>query len=329
MVGIKDVAKKSGVSISTVSYALNGSSKVTEKTRAKIVAIANELNYIPNAAGRTLKKQETKIIGAFLGANDAPFFGELLHGMRLTLNNEGYNLIVCAGKESYRFLPEGIIDGALILDLRFSDEEIIRHADRGHKLTVLDREIDHPNIGKVLLDNKRGAELAMEFLKEKEHKFFYIVTGPIDVYDSNQRLQGVLNILKQHPSLNYRIIPGGFDKASGEQAAQKIADNYSEPVAVFSFNDEMAIGMYDYFDKTDYIIGEHIHIIGFDNVEVSHYIRPRLSTIHYSKKEWGERAAEQLIRLIKGEESETHIIAVELLKGDSVKSKRQIGSFHS
>ncbi|HLU21204.1 MAG TPA: LacI family DNA-binding transcriptional regulator, partial [Bacillaceae bacterium] len=111
MVSIKDIAKQAGVAISTVSYALNGSPKVTEETRAKILAVAKELNYVPNAAARTLKKRKTKIIGAFLTDYGGSFFGELLRGMRKTLNEKGYDLIVCTGKESHRFLPEGIIDG--------------------------------------------------------------------------------------------------------------------------------------------------------------------------------------------------------------------------
>lgn len=318
MVSIKDIAKKANVSISTVSYALNGSSKVTEETREKILKIAKELNYVPNAAARTLKKRSTKIIGAFLSDYSGPFFGQLLLGMRRTLNNAGYDLVVCTGKESHRFLPERIIDGAIILDATFQDEDVINNADRGHKLVVLDREIEHPNIERVLLDNKTGAELAIQYLLDKGHKDIYVVTGSKDSYDSIQRLKAVKNIMKNFPEVHFSTIQGDFDKASGEQAAKKILENYTNPVAVFCFNDEMAIGMYNYIEKTNFIIGEHIHIIGFDNIEVSHYLRPRLTTIHYSKEEWGSKAAEQMLKLIHGQKSKSQTISVNLLEGDSV-----------
>ncbi|MEK3888718.1 LacI family DNA-binding transcriptional regulator [Bacillus sp. FSL K6-3431] len=322
MVSIKDIAKKAGVSISTVSYALNGSPKVTEETSAKILAIAKDLNYVPNAAARTLKKRKTKIIGAFLADYGGSFFGELLHGMRRTLNKQGYDLIVCTGLESQRFLPEGIIDGAIVLDSNFIDEDLNNYANRGHKIVVLDREIDHSNIERVLLDNKLGAEIAVNFLIKKGHEHIIVLTGPSNSYDSIQRLQAVRQVFKQHPSIHLTIIQGDFDKPSGERAAQQITENYTEPVAVFSFNDEMAIGMYNFLEDTDYIIGKHIHIIGFDDVEVSHYTRPRLSTIHYSKEKWGEKAAEQLIHLINKEKSESQRITVELLEGDSVKERK-------
>ncbi|MFC5466563.1 LacI family DNA-binding transcriptional regulator [Lederbergia graminis] len=318
MVSIKDIAKQAGVAISTVSYALNGSPKVTEETRAKILAVAKELNYVPNAAARTLKKRKTKIIGAFLTDYGGSFFGELLRGMRKTLNEKGYDLIVCTGKESHRFLPEGIIDGAIILDAHFPDEEIITYADRGHRIIVLDREIDHPNIERVLLDNEMGAELAINFLLNNGHKNFVILTGSKESYDSNRRLKAVKEIFSRYPSLNLTIIPGDFDKASGERAAKHILANYAEPVAVFSFNDEMAIGIYNYLEQSQYNVGEHVHIIGFDNIELSNYTRPRLATIHYSKEDWGKAAAEQLLKLIKKEKTERQKISVELLEGESV-----------
>ncbi|CAM4184649.1 LacI family DNA-binding transcriptional regulator [Lederbergia lenta] len=320
MVSIKDIAKKAGVSISTVSYALNGSAKVTKETSAKILAIAKELNYVPNAAARTLKMRQTKIIGAFLPDYGGPFYGPLLHGMREALNKQEYDLIACGGKRSHRFLPEGIMDGAIVLDETFSDQELLNHAQRGHNIVVLDREMEHANISPVLLDNRAGTELAIQFLIKKGHRKLFLLTGPDGSYDSQQRLHAGLNILKKQQQVSYKVINGDFNKKSGELAARQIIRDYTEPVAVFCFNDVMAIGMYDYLATTDYIVGVHIHIIGFDNIEVSRYIVPRLSTIHYSKAEWGAKAAEQLLRLIQNEPISAPKITVELLEGESVQN---------
>jgi LacI family transcriptional regulator len=320
VVSIKDIAKKAGVSISTVSYALNGSPKVTEETAAKILAIAKELNYVPNAAARTLKKRETNIIGVFLTDYSGAFYGQLLQGMLETASNNGYELIVCSGKQSHRFIPEQMIDGAIILDQTFSSEELLNYADRGHKLVVLDRELDHPNINQVLLDNKAGATLAIDYLIEKGHRKIYIVTGPKGSYDSQQRLQAVRQAIKRYQHIDYTEIEGNFHKSSGEQAVQQILQQYTQPAAVFCLNDEMAIGMYNYLAKTDYRVGEHIHIIGFDNIELAHYTQPRLTTIHYSKRKWGALASEQLLKLIANEPVENERIYVTLIEGESVQS---------
>ncbi|PAE26678.1 MULTISPECIES: LacI family DNA-binding transcriptional regulator [Bacillaceae] len=320
MTSIKDIAKKAGVSISTVSYALNGSPKVTEETAAKILAIAKELNYVPNAAARSLKKRETKIIGVFLTNFGGAFYGQLLQGIQDSLNSKGYEMIVCSGKESHRFIPERMIDGAIVLDFSFSSEELLKHADAGHKIVVMDRELIHPNINQVLLHNTSGATLAIDYLIEKGHRKIYAVNGPDGSYDAVQRIEAVRQAVKWNQQIVYRELPGNFNKGAGEKAAEQIVNEYTEPVAVFCLNDEMAIGMYNYLAPTKYEIGKHIHIIGFDNIELSRYTQPRLATIDYSERKWGAVSAEHLLKLIAGEPFENERIYVTLIPGDSVQS---------
>ncbi|MBH0165059.1 LacI family DNA-binding transcriptional regulator [Fictibacillus sp. 7GRE50] len=322
MVSIKDIAKQAGVSISTVSYALNGSPKVTKETSARILAIAKELNYIPSAAARSLKKRETKIIGIYLTNYSGAFYGQLLQGMMETLSENGYELIVCSGKESHRFLPERMIDGAIILDATYETKELLSHAERGHKLVVMDRRMDHPNISQVLLDNKAGATLAIDYLAEKGHRKICVVKGPDISFDARQRLEAVQKAVQRYSHIEYIEIDGDFNKHSGEEAGKKIHQDFTEPVGVFCLNDEMAIGMYNYFSRTNLRIGEDVHIIGFDNIEVSQYIQPRLATINYSKHKWGALASELLLNLIQKKQGPEHErINVSLIEGDSVRKR--------
>ncbi|MDR7071449.1 LacI family DNA-binding transcriptional regulator [Fictibacillus barbaricus] len=318
MVSIKDIAKKAGVSISTVSYALNGSTKVTKETSERIIAIAKELDYIPSAAARSLKKRETKIIGVYLTDYSGAFYGQLLQGMMETLTQNGYELIVCSGKESHRFLPERMVDGAIILDATYDTEELLSHAERGHKLVVMDRKIDHPNISQVLLDNKAGATLAIDHLAEKGHNKVYVVKGPEESFDARQRLEAVRKAVQRYSHIEYIELDGDFNKPSGETAAKKIHDEFSGPVGVFCLNDEMAIGMFNYFSGKKLKIGKDVHVIGFDNIETAQYIHPRLATINYSKFKWGALASELLLKLIKNQEIDHERINVSLVEGDSV-----------
>jgi LacI family transcriptional regulator len=321
VISIKDIAKKAGVSISTVSYALNGNPKVTEETSSRILEIAKELNYVPNAAARTLKKRVSKIIGVYLTDFSGAFYGEILQGMKEVLNKRGYDLIVCSGSYSHRLLPQQMIDGAIVLDHSFASEELLKLAERGHRLVVLDRELHHPNVNQVLLDNKAGASLAVEYLIEKGHRKLYVVTGPKDSYDSKQRLQAAKQTILRNSDMIFIEIEGNFDKESGNRAAEQIIREYQEPVAVFCLNDEMAVGLYNTLVKANFRIGEQIHIIGFDNNELTQYTNPRLATIDYSKRKWGALASEQLIKLIGGEMVEHERIYVTLVEGDSVGSR--------
>lgn len=318
MVSIKDIAKQAGVSISTVSYALNGSPKVTDETSAKILAIAKELNYVPNAAARSLKTRESKIIGVYLTDFSGAFYGDLLQGVKEVLNQKGYDMVVCSGKQSHRLLPERMIDGAIVLDETFSSQELLKYADIGHKIVVLDRELNHPNVNQVLLDNKAGATLAVEYLIERGHRKLYIVTGPKGSYDSKQRLKAVKQTVARFEGLEVAELEGDFNKAAGERAAELIIGQYTEPAAVFCLNDEMAVGVYNYVMKTEYEIGKHIHVIGFDNIELTEYTAPRLATIDYSKRKWGALASEQLLKIIAGEPVDHERVYVTLVKGGSV-----------
>lgn len=317
-VSIKDIARVAGVSISTVSYALNGSSKVTEQTSERIHAIAKELNYTPNAAARNLKRKETRIIGIFLTDFKGDVYGDLLDGMKEVCSSQGYDLIVCSGKRSHRLLPERLIDGAIVLDQSFESEELLKYAEQNHKIVVLDRELEHSNINHVLLDNKAGATLATEYLVEQGHKKIYIVSGPEGSYDSDQRMKAVRMVAGRNEEIEWIEICGDFKKSGGELAAERIIEEYTEPVAVFCLNDDMAIGLSNRIAHTELVIGDHIHLIGFDNIELARYMQPRLMTIDYSKYKWGALAAEQLIKLIAGEKVEHERIYVTLEKGESV-----------
>jgi LacI family transcriptional regulator len=238
--------------------------------------------------------------------------------MKEGVNRSGYDLIVCSGKQSHLLLPQRMIDGAIILDATFSSEELLKYADLGHKLVVMDRDLDHPNVNQVLLDNKAGAALATEYLIEMGHRKLYVVTGPQGSFDSRQRLQAVKQTIDRIPDMEYVQIEGDFNKSAGELAGMRITQEYSGPAAVFCLNDEMAIGMYDYLATTDIRLGRDIHLIGFDNIGVSGYIQPRLATIDYSKRKWGVLASEQLLKLITGDEVDHERIYVTLVKGGSV-----------
>lgn len=319
MVGIKDIAKKANVSISTVSYALNNSPKITEETRQRILAIANEMNYIPNMAGRALKKQKTNIIGVYLTNFGGSFYGSLIAGINKTLNKSNYEMIVCSGEQSHLFLPEKLVDGAIILDATFPDEEISRYADRGHQIVVLDRELKKKNICHVLVDNKGGATLAIDFLLRQSINKIYVVTGPDESYDSQVRLKKVEEELARFNEGSFEIIEGDFTKEAGVSAAKKIIGEWTERVGVFCLNDEMAIGMYEHIEKTNYLVGSDIAIVGFDNTEVSQYLAPRLATVDYSMFKWGAVAAEKIIDLLNNKENVSdERIYTSLIPGQSV-----------
>ncbi|CAM3133814.1 LacI family DNA-binding transcriptional regulator [Sporolactobacillus spathodeae] len=320
MVGIKEIAKRAGVSISTVSYALNGSHKIPEATRERIKQIADECGYIPNRAARTLRNQTTRTIGVFLQNYGGQFYSEMIKGMNTMLADAQFDLIICCGSRSHHFIPERMIDGAIILDSSFQTEEILDYAKRGCKMVVLDRVLQHKNISQVLLDNRNGVLRGLEHLRQSPSSSnLYIVTGPEENYDSNERIAAAQSILANDKKVNVTTIKGDFSRLSGQKAAKQIEKEYKgQPLSVFALNDEMALGVYEYFQEKEPKMGKDISVIGFDNDWICNYLSPTLTSVNYSKYEWGYAAAESMIHLINEGESEKKSIPTDLKIRESV-----------
>lgn len=317
MASIKDIAKIAGVSISTVSYALNGSPKVTEETRKRIMKIAEEIHYVPNAAARSLKTQQTNIVGVFLGDYSGAFYGELLRGMNQELAKQGYELVVCSGRRSQRLLSEKIMDGGIILGDTFNDEEIRSFADRGHRLVLLDRVITHENVRHVLLDNTTGLTEAMQVLLQSAPKQVFVVTGPADSHDSKERLTVVEAFAANH-AVPVSLYNGSFTKASGIAAAEQFGPRLSHGDAIVCLNDEMALGVYDWLTEHSIPVGEAVSLLGFDGIEMTHYTTPQLATVDYSKEDWGALAAHTLIHMIQGRACDHAVIPSYFKTGGSI-----------
>lgn len=319
MITIKDVAKKAGVSISTVSYALNNSDKVALKTKARIQAIAKELKYIPNASGRNLKQKATKMLGFF--AEDYTglyFYGPILKGMRDEMNKKGYELIICSGKKSRFLIPQGIVDGAIILNGEFSNKDLLNYADRNHKIIVMDRKLEHENIKQVTLNNEKGIFKSFDYAYKLGHRIFYYISGSEGNFDAYHRLKAMREIAKQYPDVTLHEKPYCINSEEIEEVMEGILDEYSSPICVFSFNDDLSIKIHSYITKTNFVIGEHIHLVGFDNIEMAEFIQPSLTTINIPKEEWGIIAAQKLLKMVEGKEPIHTEIDVDLIKRSSI-----------
>lgn len=302
MVGIREIAKHAGVSISTVSYALNGNPKVTEETRDRILAIAKEMHYTPNLAGRTLKKQKTNMIGLYVNGFGGDFYSHVIDGVASVLKKNNYELIVgSGGSRSRAFIPQKFVDGAIILDVAFPTELVTDYADAGNQIVIMDRDISHENVCRVMLDNNDGAEKAIAALASAQVKHYVVVTGPTNSYDSQTRLKTAIRQVEKQDDQSILVIPSDFTIPGGRKAAEIIYNMGMKDVGIFALNDELAIGLYEGFTAHHVKVGNNVKIVGFDNDLLGTYLQPGLTTVDYSKHQWGERAAETLLAMINGE----------------------------
>ncbi|WP_225743679.1 LacI family DNA-binding transcriptional regulator [Marinilactibacillus sp. Marseille-P9653] len=314
MTGIKEIAKRANVSISTVSYALNNSPRVSEKTKQRILTIAKEMNYIPNRAGQNLRRKQTEIIGVHLSSYSGSFYGELLDGIQHMAKELGFDIIACSGEKSRLFLPQGMIDGIIVLDQFYPDEQLLEYAESGHEIVVLDRQLEHDHIRNVLLDNKEGIKQAVQSLAASPVETIDIINGPQGNFDSYERLETATQEISKLGK-KFRIYKGWFTEESGYVAAREIAREVQpgSPVEILALNDEMGIGAYNYFKKTDYFKQTQINITGFDDLMVSRYLDPRMNSVSYSKREWGAVSMNTLYKMLNGQESKDSLISTKFL----------------
>jgi len=324
---IKDVAKLAGVAISTVSYALNDSTKISQATREKVMEAARELNYQKNGFASDLKRTKTNTIALILSDLAGPYYSELTKGVQEVSMAHGYDLIACSSQggpqsTAVKFLKEKRVDGAIVLAHNISDKEIIESAREGFPIIVLDRHVESEHIVQVEVDNFHGGFVATEHLIKEGSKDIAFISGPPGSHDSEMRHSGYITALKEYnlePKPNWRMY-GGFTREGGYRAARMLIAQGDLPQAVFFANDEMAIGGIQAFKENKMSIPEDISIIGFDDIQLSEFMTPPLTTIRQPKYEAGALAMHIILQQLSGISVNSYYkLSTELITRNSVK----------
>lgn len=322
MVTLKDVAKQAGVSVSTASYSINGSALITDETKKKVLEAAKEMGYRPNGLAKNLKERKTNIIGLFLSGFTGPFFNDMMEGIQDVVMKNGYELVVCASVDKHRLLVERYVDGAIILNYHMEDELLDTLGSEKLPCVVLDRELKNPYIKEILLPNEQGAKLAVDYLFDKDHRRIGFVAGSKESYDGEARLQGFINQMGENGIAfsDHDLLRADFTEISGYEEMvsylNKIGDDL--PSAFVCANDEMAMGAIRAIKEKGLKVPGDIAVVGFDDINVSKYFTPSLTTIRVPRKEWGIIAAQTLFKMLEQQfDFEPEPITVELMSRNS------------
>jgi LacI family transcriptional regulator len=301
MTTIKDVAKRAGVSITSASYALNGTGTIGEDTRKRVLEAAKELNYHPNAFARNLKKQKTHTVGVFITRFGGSFYEEILEGIHDAILQTDYELIVCPeSRPMSKLLMQRQVDGAIVFDSKIKSDLIVKLASKRFPIVVLDRYLKGDYLLPLLLDNQQGTREAFSHLYKQGARRIFFVSGALDSFDNMERQKAFLEEGGKH-NLTITCFNGNFTEQSGYEAARQMVEANDLPEAVFCANDQMAIGFIRAMKEQQIKIPDQIAIIGFDDIQVAKYMKPTLSTIGASRLAWGAAAANQLIQTLENE----------------------------
>ncbi len=314
MATIKDIAKAAGVSVTTVSRALNGYSDVSERTRKKIKQIADDLSYSPNALARSLVMNKTKTIGLLVsgisreGAKDNIVF-EVLTGVNEYCGQVDYDIVLFNTSSSQQkqktytqLCRERRVDGVVIQGIKNDDPYLMEVVESDIPCVLVDIPIQGDTVGYVATDNVAGAKEAVQHLINLGHKQIGMINGHDRAFVSQERIQGYKDGLERnHLPYNQNLVyNGGFSEKQAEESAISLLKKFPETTAIFCASDLMAFGVMRAAKRVGREVPKELSIIGYDNINLSSYVTPSLTTISQDMFQIGYSAAGLLIELLEG-----------------------------
>lgn len=303
---IKDVAKASGYSISTVSNAINNVDVIKPETREHILKIAKELNYVPNINGKLLKAKESKMLGFFTSSVSGPYFYKLVETMANEAEKVGYglNIFVINNRETLmNHIIGGNVDGVIVFVDQWLNQEVISMMKTMSIPTVfLDREMSGPHMASVTFDSYRAGYDATRYLLNLGNQNIVYINGVESMYDNLSRRQGYQVAIEEAGiKFNERdIINGIFE----EEASYLVTKEYVKkskrklPDAFLAANDLSAVGAIKAIESEGFQVPKDIQVMGFDDIDIAEYFTPPLTTISNPIIKQGKLAIEQLMKLL-------------------------------
>lgn len=310
MATIKDVAKLAGVSVATVSRVINNSPKASEAAKKTVTHAMETLGYRPNVYARALVNQKTNTVGVLVHDVSDTFFGNVVRAVEKVAQSADKRIIIGNGfhdaqkeKEALELLISSRCDAFIVHSKALSDEELGQYALKHPSMVFINRIVKGYEDRSIDLDNIRGAYLATHHLIKNGHKKIAYICSSHHIADIDQRLQGYKQALDEAglPFSEDMIIYNAPYEEGGEKAALELLEKGINPTAIAIYNDSMAAGVLSVLTDNGFEVPDDISIIGFDNITISRYLRPRLTTINYPIDTMSTQAAKLALSLANKE----------------------------
>jgi len=336
MATIRDIAKKAGVSVGTVSNYLNNSDKLAEKTRVRIFDAIKEVGYYPNVAARSLKSNLTRRIGIVPlvysdeeytnNASDAAF-QEFLSAVNMAAAKKEYSLLMHASVdekdeiEIYRqMVGQGQVDGILVLGTMPDDKRVKFLMDKKFPFVSYGRTNIEGHTSWVDVDGAYGMRKAVQILADLGHTKIAWATPTPELLCYDNRKEGYVEGLEANniPISEKYIVKSGFREKDGQMAMHQLLDSVDPPTAVIFANDLASFGAMSAIAKRGIEVGKDISVVGFDDIIASEHWTPSLATVRQPTRLVGLKCVEMLIDIIGRKDREGYLFRPEVISRASV-----------
>lgn len=305
-VTLKDVAIEAGVSIKTVSRVVNGESTVNDTTATRVAGVAKRLGYRPNELARSLRGQRSHTIGLVIADVSNPFMATCAQAIEEVAQEHGHALILCDSHADLRsedayigLLTQRQVDGLLLVPARGHSAHLETERQAGLPVVAFDRPAEGVQTDTVLVENRVGAREATEHLIQHGHERIAFVGDVRHLYTAQKRLEGYKEALIA-ANLKPLHSLGAHSIELGEQATKEFLEAPNPPTALFAANILTTLGALRAIEDLRLRIPEDVALIGFDDFELAHVLRPRFTLVRQPAAELGRRAAEMLFERLDG-----------------------------
>lgn len=330
MATLKQVAERAGVSTATVSKVLSNTPYFTDETRQKVMLAVNELGYVPNLAARALSSGGSKIIAiVFPYVFDAvftdPFVQAVLEGVERVCSQNGYHLLLSTPRLSdlgpddnyIQLIRSGYVEGIIALD-NVPMASVIEPAQKFNIPAVSLGYDQHETF--IRNDDRMGGKLLANHLLTLGHRKIGLISTPEQLNNPvRERLMGIQDACSIL-DIDFETFPiaiGQFSVESGAQAAQDLLADDPDLTAIIALNDRMAMGAMGYISNSGRRIPADFSVVGYDNIPLSAYATPPLTTIDQHAPKLGEQAAQMLFQMLNKENPHSVILSPELIIRES------------
>lgn len=308
---IRDVARRAGVSISTVSRVLNDTAPVSEEKRTLVFEAAAELGYAPNPAALSLLSKQTGGIGVLLPFVSGEFFSELLHSLDTTAQEHGYFLLISTShrhRDEFRTAMRVLakrIDGLVVMAPELQPEDAQALAAATEPVVFVNTHADALPFDAVNFDNQGGAYALASHLLDLGHRRIAAIRGPHDARDAEQRIHGMREAIRDAglPASALHVVPGEYTQEAGYQAAKELLAQDVTFTALACANDYCAFGAIRALHEAGLRVPEDRSVVGFDELPSTRFSQPPLTTARVPVSDIGRRAINLLLDRLSDDDS--------------------------
>ncbi|MDO5720858.1 MAG: LacI family DNA-binding transcriptional regulator [Actinomycetaceae bacterium] len=304
MATIREVADRAGVSLATVSRALNHPDQVSEDTLQQVQSAVRELKYIPSANARSLRKSKAELIGVVVPSLSNPFFPALLEQASIEAEKQSYSVLIKVDANPLRSAQilerSDAVDGIVVVDNQWTFQEERRRVEFRVPVIAFDRVPSFDVLSTYQVDNTQGAYVVTSHLLKLGARKLLHIAGPEGLDVSVKRRMGFEQAIENHrtATVESKIIPGDFTLDAGTQCLDNALEDGFVPDAVFAANDLMGIGAMRAATYRGLAVPSDIKIGGFDDLFISDFAKPGLTTYRQPIETIAQEAVRKLLTLV-------------------------------